>query len=275
MQAHIVQFDIAWEDPEANFVRVRRLLDGLDSGRGPGRGSLVLLPEMFDTGFSLHTETTADAKNLTLAFMSELADDFGCLVQGGRTVSTCAARKPAGEPCPKAFNVMSVVAPGERVLCEYRKIHPFSFGKEPERILGGESVETWRWAGADGSDASALTVCPVICYDLRFPELFRIGMKRGAEVFAIGANWPDTRQHHWRSLIIARAIENQAFVLASNRTGKDPFLSYAGGSIAVGPKGDVLGELAAEEGVLSVEVDPAAVRSWRETFPAWRDLRLI
>jgi predicted amidohydrolase len=96
-------------------------------------------------------------------------------------------------------------------------------------------------------------------------------MAMGAECYAIGANWPRARQAHWRALLIARAIENQAFVLGVNRTGRDPTLEYAGGSIAIGPKGDVLGELGDEEAVLSVQVDPRQVREWRETFPAWRD----
>jgi predicted amidohydrolase len=118
-------------------------------------------------------------------------------------------------------------------------------------------------------------VCPAICYDLRFPELFRLGLLKGAEVYALGANWPDARQAHWRALLIARAIENQAFVLGVNRTGRDPHLNYAGGSIAVGPQGEVLGELAAEEAVLSVEIAPREVHAWREKFPAWKDGKLL
>jgi omega-amidase len=118
-------------------------------------------------------------------------------------------------------------------------------------------------------------VCPAVCYDLRFPELFRIGLSKGAEAFAIGANWPEARQAHWRTLLIARAIENQAFVLGVNRTGSDPALRYAGGTIAVGPRGEVLGELEAEEGVLSTGVDVSEMRKWREVFPAWRDGRLM
>src|SRR5690606_23399722 len=121
---------------------------------------------------------------------------------------------------------------------------------------------------------TTLTICPAICYDLRFPELFRIGLGMGAEAFCLGANWPQARQNHWRALAIARAIENQAFVFALNRTGADPHLQYGGGSIAVGPKGEILGELGDEEQVLSVEVDPEVVHAWRREFPAWRDLRL-
>src|SRR5690606_9236143 len=117
--------------------------------------------------------------------------------------------------------------------------------------------------------------CPAVCYDLRFPELFRLGLKAGAEVFALGSNWPAPRESHRRILSIARAIENQALVLSVNRVGSDPALTYAGGTLAVGPKGDILGELGDTEDVLTVSLDLVALREWRNTFPAWRDTRLI
>ncbi len=283
MRAHLVQFDIAWEDPRANHDRVAGLLERA----GARRADLVVLPEMFDTGFSLNIEKTADA-GATLDFLTGLARDRGVYVQGGRTVRAGA----------RATNRAPVIDPGGRLLVEFAKIHPFSFGREPERFDGGTEVVTYSWgrdeeterrrdeeakAGRSSSPPHlptsppphSLTVCPAICYDLRFPELFRIGLLKGAEVYALGANWPEARQAHWRALLIARAIENQAFVLGVNRTGRDPNLNYVGGSIAVGPRGDVLGELGAEEGVLSVEIDPREVRSWREKFPAWKDVRLM
>jgi omega-amidase len=109
-----------------------------------------------------------------------------------------------------------VFGAGGKLLAEYAKVHPFTFGREPEAFEGGDGVVTYAWGG--------LTVCPAVCYDLRFPELFRHGLMRGAEVFCLGANWPDARQAHWRALAMARAIENQAFVLAVNRVGRDPHL---------------------------------------------------
>jgi predicted amidohydrolase len=121
---------------------------------------------------------------------------------------------------------------------------------------------------------ASLTICPAVCYDLRFPELFRRGLQQGAEMFVLGANWPSARQHHWRTLLIARAIENQAFVIGVNRCGSDPHLDYSGGSMALGPKGEILAELGDEERIESVEIDPEKLRSWRGEFPAWRDARL-
>ncbi|MEO1007246.1 MAG: nitrilase-related carbon-nitrogen hydrolase [Planctomycetota bacterium] len=265
MRAHIVQPDIIWEDREANFRKVEALLESTDVARG----DLVLLPEMFDSGFSLHADDTADEDGRTRAFLERLAEDYDATVQAGRTMHAC----PGGR-CDKARNNALAIAPDDRgdarVLADYDKIHPFSFGREHEVFAGGRDVAVYRWA----SDADALVVCPAICYDLRFPELFRRGLQRGAELFAVIANWPAARQHHWRTLLLARAIENQAFVLASNRTGRDPHLEYAGGSIAVDPRGEVLGELGDEEAVLTVGVDPEALRQWRSAFPAWRDARL-
>jgi len=254
MRAHLVQLDIRWEDKGANFRRVEDLLDGA----GVSSGDLVLLPELFDTGFSMNTEATADKDGRTVAFLVELATDLGAFVQGGRTVHAC--------HCAKASNVMSVVSPEGKLLDEYAKIHPFSLGKEQEHFEAGTRVTTWDWNG--------VRVCPAICYDLRFPELFRRGLSMGAELFALGACWLETRHAHWKPLLVARAIENQAFVLGVNRTGRDPTANYLGGSVAIGPRGEVLGELDSREAVLSVEIDPGEVRRWREKFPAWKDGRL-
>ncbi len=261
-KAHLVQLNAVWEDKPTNRDRVCTLLDRAEIAPG----DLVLLPEMFDTGFSFNIQATADMDASTLVFLGELAQDLRVTVQGGRTVAPC-------HTCV-AKNVATVLGPGERearLLAEYTKIHPFI--TERERFEGGNDVLTYRWDGA------GLTVCPAICYDLRFPELFRLGLKQGAELFALGACWPEVRQHHWRALLIARAIENQAYVLGCNRVGVEPGvlgqpLKYSGGSIVVSPKGDVLGELGDVEAVLSVEIDPEQVHAWRRTFRAWKDMKL-
>jgi predicted amidohydrolase len=257
--------DLCWEDPPAGFRRARSLIEAAR----PDRGDLVLLPEMFDTGFSMNTPRTRD-QGATLRWLLDTAETFAVTVQGGRTIF-----EPGSN---RARNVMSVVSAAPpapaRLVAQYAKIHPFSLGGEHQNFEGGREIVTYDW--------SPLRVCPAICYDLRFPELFRAGLDRGAELFALGACWPKARQHHWRALLLARAIENQAFVLGVNRVGADPPgtngalgqpLQYAGGSLAVSPTGEVLGELNDREGVLSVEIDPGAVTRWREKFPAWKDRR--
>lgn len=258
MHAHLVQLDIAWEDRRANFARVEALLD-----RAPlAPGDLVLLPELFDSGFSLNTAKTRDDAGETLRFLQGLARGRGVFVQGARNLPG-----PGG----KHLNLASVVAPTGEVVAEYAKVHPFSFGREGEAFEGGSDVLTYAWE----TPSARAVVCPAVCYDLRFPELFRLGARRGAEVFALGANWPAPRAHHWRALLIARAIENQSYVLGVNRVGRDPHLHYAGGTIAVAPAGHVIGELGDEAGVLSARIDLESLREWRRVFPALRDIRLI
>ncbi len=258
MQAHLVQLNISWENPSANFKRVDALLEAAPVNPG----DLILLPELFDTGFSLNIATTNDANENTQTYLTDLAKRLAATVQGGRTVL------PAQKT--HALNIMSVIDPQGLTLCTYAKIHPFSYGREPEAFAGGEEIVTFSW-----NKKTPIRCAPAICYDLRFPELFRFAVKQGVELIALGANWPDARQNHWRTLLIARAIENQAFVLGVNRTGSDPHLNYAGGSIAIGPKGDILAEADDQECVLTCQIDPEKVRAWRKEFPALKDARLL
>lgn len=257
---HLVQFDIAWEDKPANRARVESMLAG-----APLReGDLVVLPELFDTGFSFRLERTVDADGATRAFLRDLARRRRITLHGSLTALGADGR---------GRNRVVVAGPRGDALAEYDKIHPFSYGRETERFTGGEApaLYDWRWRG---SGPGALRVGCAVCYDLRFPELFRAELALGAEAFALGANWPAPRAAHWRALAIARAVENQAFVFAVNRCGADPHLAYAGGSICLDPQGRVLAEAGDDERVLSVEVDPDALRAWRAEFPAWRDARL-
>jgi omega-amidase len=167
-------------------------------------------------------------------------------------------------PDGRGRNCAVIAAPGGDILARYEKVHPFSYGKEAQHYSGGDRLALAHCNGA--------VVAPMICYDLRFPELWRLAAAAGAEVFTLGASWPAARQHHWRALLIARAIENQAFVVAVNRVGRDPHLAYQGGSLVVSPTGQIIAE--AEDGptVLQASLDMPAQRSWREAFPALRDI---
>ncbi len=258
--AHLIQMDIAWEDRAKNFARARALL----AAAAPAPGDLAVLPEMFDSGFSLNVERTADIRHETRDFIASLAREFGVLLYAGFTI-----RRDDGMGINRAI----IAGPDGANLCVYDKLHPFSFEREPERFAPGElGVAACPWTKHENNN-EPLILCPAICYDLRFPELFRAGLTLGAEVYVIGANWPRERAAHWRALLIARAIENQAYVLGVNRVGDDPHLAYAGGSLIVAPTGEVLVELDATPTVGAAEIDPALVRSWRSKFPAWRDRR--
>lgn len=266
MRFACVQIDIVWEDKPANHAIVERMLD--DAKIAPG--TFVVLPELGDTGFSMNLERIADEQSVEWA--RGLARCHYAYVQPG-----FARRDPAPGSVdriqPAGRNCAAIIGPDGSILGEYQKVHPFSYGKESQFYSGGDHLLLRRCGGA--------IVCPMICYDLRFPELWRIaalapgsdsGSGGGAEVFTIGACWPAARQHHWRALLIARAIENQAYVVAVNRTGSDPHLKYAGGSIIISPKGEVIAEAGEAATVLHADLDLAALRGWRSEFPALRDV---
>ncbi len=259
MHAHIIQLDIVWENKEANFAKVKQLIQSAPINPN----DLIVLPELFDVGFTLNAEIATDAPGTTRAFLQQLTDDTRCTIHGSRAI-----------PDPdtgKLHNVATITAPNQASpICEYAKLHPFSFGRETESYTAGNEITSYQWVSNQ-----TLHICPVICYDLRFPELFRHAIHQGAQAFVLGANWPDARIAHWRALCIARAIENQAFVIAANRTGDDPHLSYLGNSIVISPMGEVLGELSNEETILSVEINPQSVIDWRSTFPVLNDIKLI
>jgi len=268
MRIHAVQQDIVWEDKPANHARLAAMLD--DAGVSPG--DLVVLAEMSDTGFSFDLGATVDDRSL--AWATDQARGRGVWLVMGHSERFDLADRPPGR------NAASVIDPAGRVVGTYHKVHPFSFGREADYFAGGSEVLLVRLddAPADGADAAddrdaGPLLSPLVCYDLRFPELFRHAALAGAEVISVGANWPAARQAHWRTMLIARAIENQAIVVGVNRCGNDPHIEYAGGSIIVGPQGEILAEAGDTETVLTVEPDLAAVRAWRDRFPALRDAR--
>jgi predicted amidohydrolase len=228
---------------------VERLLD--ESGVPPG--CLVLLPELGDTGFSFNLDRIVDDR--TVAWASRLARKHRVFVQAGHAV-----RGPGG----RGRNCATILDPSGEVLGRYEKVHPFSYGRESEQYEGGDHLLVAR--------AGDTLVAPMICYDLRFPELWRHAALAGAEVFTVGASWPQARQAHWRSLLVARAIENQAYVVGANRVGRDPHLAYAGGSIILSPRGSVLAEADDRPCLLQAALDMAALRAWRSEFPALADV---
>ena len=157
------------------------------------------------------------------------------------------------------------VSPGGEILGRYAKLHPFSYAGETEHYEPGGEIVTFDWEG--------LTAAPFICYDVRFPEIYRRAVRRGARLFLTIANCPSARVHHWTTLLIARAIENQAYVAGVNRSGSDPNAAYPGASIVVDPKGEIIARAGAGEEVLVAEIDPVVVDEYRAAFPVLRDLR--
>jgi predicted amidohydrolase len=251
MKIYGVQLDIAWEDKPANHAKVRKLLQKTP----PERGSLVLLPEMFDTGFTMEVAKVSDEKTgVTRKFLADLARDLGVYVVGGFVNSDAKSGR----------NEAGVFDPQGKELERYQKIHPFTRGGEARAYSAGSEIKTFRWG--------EFTVCPFICYDLRFPEIFRMAVRKGVNLFGVIANWPLPREGHWATLLEARAIENLAYVVGVNRAGNDPKYAYFGRSRIIDPHGKILAEAGREETVISAEVDIGTVEAWRKDFPALSDI---
>ena len=255
MKAHAVQLDQVWENKEANYEKATRLV--ADAGVAPG--DLIALPETFPTCFSMNvTLTTADEPEKTEAFLADLARKHEAWVTSGMTIPS--------DSDEKGHNVSVTFSPeGKRIGC-YAKTHPAAIYGEHESYDAGDEVITFPLGG--------FTACPFICYDLRFPEIFRIGAQRGANLFTVIANWPAVRIEHWVTLLRARAIENLAYVVGVNRTGNDPSLEYSGRTIIVDPRGEILADAGAAECVISAELDLGGLEEWRKQFPVLEHARV-
>jgi predicted amidohydrolase len=250
MHVAAVQYDADWEDRSANR---RQIADLLNNARLEA-GTFVVLPEMADTGFNVDLDHLTDDESLDWAV--DLARQLDIWLQVGHV-----RRGPDG----RGQNCASILTPQGDTVGTYVKVHLFTIGHENDNYTSGEHLLVTR--------CDKLTTCPLTCYDLRFPELWRLGAVAGAELFTIGACWPSVRQVHFRTLLIARAIECQAFVIGANRTGSDPGIPYAGGSMIISPRGQVLAEAGDEPTVLKALLDPPECRAWRKQFPALNDLR--
>jgi predicted amidohydrolase len=242
--------DLAWEDVLENHRRAARLLEQAAAGGA----RLALLPEMFSTGFSMDSRRIAQPPGgPSESFLCEQAARLGLWI--------LASVPESGEPSPR--NMALLVSPGGSVV-RYAKIHPFSYAGEDRVYTAGDRVVT---AEVDG-----VRVTPFVCYDLRFPEPFRTAAA-DTDLFAVVANWPDQRREHWRALLRARAIENQAYVVGVNRAGDGNGLHYAGDSAAIAPLGETIVEADEREQVLFCDVDPEVVKKLRTRFPALKDRR--
>lgn len=252
MKIALIQHDIVWEDAAATRAHVRPLVE-----RAAADGAeLVVLPEMFAVGFSMDSGRIAEPEDgPTHAWLAETAAELELtLVAGIPTLR-------AGH----AENHAVVVTPDGSVSARYAKIHPFSFADEHLHYRAGGEVVTVVIGG--------LTFGLTICYDLRFPELYRRLAAAGAEVLVVIANWPGARVHHWSALLRARAIENTAYVIGVNRTGSGGGLDYPGASALVDPLGEVLAGGDAGEGVFGGEICPQRIREIRDRFPFLADRR--
>lgn len=250
----LCQIDIKFGEPEANFKKVRRALaEAAEKG-----ATVAVLPEMWNTGYAL-TElgSLADSHGeRTKRFLSEIAAEHSLNIVGG-SVSV----KDDG----KFANVMYAFDAHGDFLSSYKKVHLFQLMDEHLFLEAGNDTNLFLL-----NDAKA---AGFICYDLRFPEWFRAHTARGAEVLFIAAEWPSERIHDWEKLAVARAIENQAFVVAVNRVGKDPKNEFGGHSLVVDPSGKILLQADRSEGNFYTTIDLSEIKKVRARIPVFEDRR--
>ncbi|MBN1521151.1 MAG: hypothetical protein JW928_01355 [Candidatus Aureabacteria bacterium] len=235
LQVHLVQFSIAWEDQEKNYRNVLALL----GKNPPAEGSVVCLPELFSTGYTMRAEKFAENlhQSPTLRFLSGIAQFYECFVIGSLII-----RSKSGKPTNSAL----ALSPEGKVLSRYDKIHLLPLGKEHKAYKQGNRTTAFKIKGKLFSI--------LVCYDLRFPELFRILYEKNVSGIFLLANWPAKRHDHWEILTQARAVENQCYLFCVNRTGRDPHHRFKGESRIIDPFGRVLSS-SKSPGVVSKTVD--------------------
>lgn len=260
MKVAAVQHDIHWEDRDATLAHLAPAV----ARAAAGGAELVVLTEMFATGFSMRTHLTAEAEDgPTVAWMVARAREHGTLLAGSVPLLAPGAGEDGGDGLPT--NSLLVVG-AEGVLQRYDKLHPFTYAGEHERFGAGTqrgSVEIAR-----------LRLGLSVCYDLRFANLYW-DREPAVDVELVVANWPAARRHHWRRLIEARAIENQVYVVAVNRVGTGGGLTYAGDSCVVDPTGEVLVSAAGAETTLFADLDAGVVARARDELPFRADRRQL
>ncbi|WP_366924690.1 carbon-nitrogen family hydrolase [Metallumcola ferriviriculae] len=252
MKVTVIQMDVALGNPEINRKRVSELIGSAVSGRG----QVVVLPEMWNTGYALDKlDVIADRSGEpSTGLLQSLAREHKVDIIGGSVSSN---------ENSKFFNRALVVNSQGELVHTYNKIHLFRLMKEEQYLHPGNRNKPFDLAGVKWG--------LIICYDLRFPELTRKLAVDGAEILAVPAEWPKVRLHHWRSLLIARAIENQQYVVAVNRVGSDGKNVFGGHSMVVDPLGEVLYEAGEQEEVFTVDIDIGKVAEVRQAIPVFSD----
>ncbi len=283
LKVYLVQIDSAKGSKSENLARAKKMI--LDAN--PAEGSLILLPEMFATGYipanleAAAEDFSSESAGETAHMLSEVASATGCTIMGAGITN-------AGN---KFYNHVSIYAPeNTQEVAGYDKMNLFF--PEKESFKAGEKINLFNikeipaFARMTNNDAGLISnaemasnaetiecswkVASFICYDLRFPELFREVTKQGANLITVQAAWPAKRKAHWETLLKARAIENQVYIAAVNAvsTVQDLKTPLAGTSLIISPNGDVIAEGSAQsEAVITAELDLQAEKDYRKSFP--------
>ncbi len=245
IRVQIIQVSLIWEELEVNLTSFEKRLSDL------GDADLVLLPEMFATGFSMNPDKTADANERVLTWMKNMARLHQKAICGSVVVREHGVH----------YNRLYFVQP-DAIYYQYDKRHLFTMGDETNHYAAGKEriiIDYLGWK-----------ILPLVCYDLRFPVFSRNDI--GYDLLLYVANWPEKRAHHWKTLLLARAIENQCFVAACNRVGEDGNgIGHSGDSCIINFKGELISSLTNDEGKLEAEINYKELLDARAKFPVLPD----
>lgn len=247
-----LQMDIAFGDPNKNYQSAERLIEKAVTDQP----DIIVLPELWTTGYDLTrlNEIADNNASQTIDFLQKAAQKYQVNFVGG----SVANREETG-----VKNTLLIINKEGKLVHKYSKLHLFKLMDEHVYLEAGSQkglfqLENHKFAGT-------------ICYDIRFPEWIRAHSAEGAEALFVVAEWPAPRLSHWRALLIARAIENQCYVIACNRSGQDPNNHFAGHSMIIDPWGDVIAEAGKSEEILSAEIDMDLVKAVRKQIPIFTD----
>jgi len=243
----LIQTVQAWEDKTKNFNHFEPLI------REASSADLIVLPEMFSTGFSMNSALLAEpVSGETVTWLQDMSNAAGSTLTGSFIA----------EEDGQYFNRGFWITPGASPEF-YDKRHLFRMSGEHEHYSPGSAFKIF--------SIDTCRVCLQICYDLRFPAFSR-NKENSYDLLVFVANWPAARRTQWRALLQARAIENQCVVVGVNRVGSDGNgTEYSGDSLLISPEGEVLIDARNQDDIFTQEIDLASVRAYRERFPAWRD----
>jgi omega-amidase len=249
-----LQMDIAFGDPKKNYETAEKHIEEA-MRENP---NIIVLPELWTTGYDLtRLDSIADrGAAKTIDFLKNAAKKYKVHFVGG----SVANQRDNG-----VENTLLIINNNGQLVHSYSKLHLFKLMDEHLYLEAGNEKGLFQLDNR--------TFGGVICYDIRFPEWIRAHTSEGAEAIFVVAEWPSPRLSHWKSLLIARAIENQCFVIACNRSGHDPNNEFAGHSMIIDPWGEVIAEAGANEEILSAVIDLALVKDIRKQIPIFEDRR--
>jgi omega-amidase len=253
MKLGLVQFSPEWENPRKSILKIEELLNNSDKDF-----DLLIFPELTLTGFTMHCERFAEEIDGagTQLFM-HISSVLGTNIFAGIIE----------QDVNRFYNSLVHFDNNGLIKARYRKIHPFSLGDEDKHYSESDELTV--------TEINHVDIGLSICYDLRFPELYRLYTKANCQMLVNIANWPTSRIDHWKTLLKARAIENQCFVVGVNRVGDDPYAKYNGCSAVFNPMGENIVMVENEETIISCEIDLGLVEETRTKFPFLKDIKLI